>query len=58
MDDLPVLHNRTTSFILFSALIGAEIVFFMGIAKLWGYRHQNDDGFIGKTAHGLTTVLG
>ena len=58
MDDLPILHNRTTSFILFSALVGAEIIFFLGVAKLWGYRRQNDDGFVGKAAHGLVSVIG
>lgn len=58
MDDLPVLHNRTTSFVLFSALIAAEMVFFLGVFKLWGYRRQNDDGFVGKAAHGIITTIG
>lgn len=58
MDDLPILHNKTTSFVLFSALIGAEIILFLGISKLWGYRHQNDDGVMGSIAHGLVTVVG
>lgn len=58
MDDLPVLHNKTTSFVLFSALIGAELIFFLGLFKLWGYRRQNDDGFVGSLAHGIITVVG
>jgi hypothetical protein len=58
VDDLPILHNRTTSFVLFSTLVGAELIFFLGIAKLWGYSRQNDPGLIGKLAHGLTSVVG
>lgn len=58
MDEVPILHNKTTAFLLLAGFVAAEIVFVTGILKVWGYSRQNDDGIIGQVAHGVATIVG
>lgn len=58
MESVPILHNKTTAFLMLTAFIAAEIVFVTGVLKVWGYSRQNDDGIVGQVAHGVSTVIG
>ena len=58
MDSVPILHNKTTAFLMLALFVGAEIVFVTGVLKIWGYSRQGDQGILGQVAHGVTTVVG
>ena len=52
MDDVPVFHNRLTTFILATSFVAATTILTIGLIKVWGYQHQNS-----QVAHGLLTVI-
>lgn len=52
VDDVPIFHNRLTTFILATSFVAATTILTIGLIKVWGYQHQNS-----QVAHGLLTVI-
>lgn len=53
MDDVPVFHNRLTSFLLATSFVAATTVLTIGLLKIWAYSHPNN-----RIAHGFGTIIG
>lgn len=53
MDDVPIFHNRVTTFLIAVSFVSATTILTIGLIKLWGYQHPDS-----KIAHGLLTVTG
>ena len=53
MDDVPVFHNRLTSFVLATSFVAATTVLTIGLLKIWSYKHPDN-----RIAHGFGTIIG